>query len=369
LIWSAGTALTPVSASLGLLPLCAARTLVGLGQGLAPTALTDVLARHVPATYRARCAGAVFTGFSAGSVVSLLGTPVVLDSAGWEPTFYGIGVLGLAWAVCWNAAGEVEELPLGSEKAFQKKVDEDLDVGMVGIDIVSSGSGPQPSVGEILGKENIPWRSFFASSAVWAVVAGHFSDNWGKFALTTWLPTYFHSELGMNTDQAGLWTTIPLLLGIGVAAFSSPTSDNLINQGWSVTTVRKLMMGAALFGPAFFLSLTSLAGSGSDESPLLVLAAITCAMGVSRFSVSSLYCIHQDMSPQYASTLLGITNTFGALAGVISAYATGAAKDASGSWQYSLFLPAIAVYVLGGIAWIAYADARGQNFSKASRGR
>ena len=351
LMWSLGHALTPLGASLGVYPLCAARLAVGLGQGLAPTALTDVLARNVPPSFRARAAGAVFTGFNVGAVLSLVVTPISIDKLGWQPIFYAIGGLGVFWCVAWDGLSETRR-EREMDAMLRGREEQEGGGGMPLWDaMVGRGAGP--------GDAGIPWGAFFASSAVWAVIAGHFADNWGKFALTTWMPTFFHDSLGVDTDAAALLTVLPLALGIGVACFASPQSDALIARGWPVTQVRKLMMGLALFGPAAFLGGACVFG-GSD--PLVLVCLLTCAMGVSRFAVASLYCIHQDMNPAFAGTLLGITNTFGALAGVLSAVATGIIEDRSGSWNLSLFLPAMVVYCVGGIAWLVYADATPKDF-------
>lgn len=49
-LWSVGTLIAPPAAKMGLLWLCATRMLVGLGEGVAPSAATTVLARLMPAT-------------------------------------------------------------------------------------------------------------------------------------------------------------------------------------------------------------------------------------------------------------------------------------------------------------------------------
>lgn len=134
--------------------------------------------------------------------------------------------------------------------------------------------------------------------------------------------------------------------------------------------------------------------SGSEElSPAASVALITAALGISSFSLAGLYCTHQvrllrqgvahtvllrpaclpacalccvrrvkqgcqtlcqatyslrsihrtsppqDLSPKYSSALLGLTNTAGAIPGIVGVAATGLIYDATGSWASSLFLP------------------------------
>lgn len=47
-LWSLGTLVAPPAAKMGLLALCATRVFVGLGEGLAPSSATNVMAKIVP---------------------------------------------------------------------------------------------------------------------------------------------------------------------------------------------------------------------------------------------------------------------------------------------------------------------------------
>jgi hypothetical protein len=43
----------------------------------------------------------------------------------------------------------------------------------------------------LLHMQAIPWRAFFKSKAVLAMIYAHFCGNWGHYTLLSWLPTYF----------------------------------------------------------------------------------------------------------------------------------------------------------------------------------
>ena len=51
---------------------------------------------------------------------------------------------------------------------------------------------------------------------------------------------------------------------------------------------------------------------------------MTGALGLASFSLAGLYCNHADLSPRYAPFLLGLTNTSGAVPGIIGVVVTGA---------------------------------------------
>ncbi|MEW5319014.1 MAG: hypothetical protein WDW38_010191 [Sanguina aurantia] len=88
----------------------------------------------------------------------------------------------------------------------------------------------------------------------------------------------------------------------------------------------------------------------SEDSNVTV-AAITAALGVSSFSLAGLYCTHGDMSPQYASIMLSITKTPGAIPGIIGVPTVGFLFEQTQSWELSLFAPSMLLMVVGAIIY------------------
>uniref|UniRef100_A0A7C9A4V8 Major facilitator superfamily (MFS) profile domain-containing protein n=2 Tax=Opuntia streptacantha TaxID=393608 RepID=A0A7C9A4V8_OPUST len=97
--------------------------------------------------------------------------------------------------------------------------------------------------------------------------------------------------------------------------------------------------------------------------PWEIVGILTSGLALSSFALSGLYCTHQDMSPEYASILLGITNTVGAVPGIVGVALTGYLLDSTHSWSISLFAPSIFFYLTGTIVWLAFASSKPQNFS------
>ena len=97
-MWSLGTLIAPPAATMGLTALCLTRLLVGLGEGLAPSAVTNVMAGKIPAQERSRAVSTVFGGLDVGSAVGLLVCGPMIKHFGWPSVFYLFAVLGLVWA-------------------------------------------------------------------------------------------------------------------------------------------------------------------------------------------------------------------------------------------------------------------------------
>ena len=68
-------------ASAGLF-LC--RAAVGLGEGVAPSASTDMLARLVDTRERSRATSYMFGGLHVGSLLGLLVAPALIETFGWQ---------------------------------------------------------------------------------------------------------------------------------------------------------------------------------------------------------------------------------------------------------------------------------------------
>ena len=56
---------------------------MGLGEGVAPTSATDMVARACKPTERSRAIGFIFSGLHVGSLAGLLVAPVLIEHLGW----------------------------------------------------------------------------------------------------------------------------------------------------------------------------------------------------------------------------------------------------------------------------------------------
>ncbi|XP_047174177.1 probable anion transporter 6, chloroplastic [Vigna umbellata] len=119
-------------------------------------------------------------------------------------------------------------------------------------------------------------------------------------------------ELNLNLTEAAWVSILPPLASIFVTGLAAQLADNLISRGIETTVVRKICQSIAFLSPAICMTLSSL---DLGLPPWEIVGILTGGLALSSFALSGLYCTHQDMSPEYASILLGITNTVGAVPG------------------------------------------------------
>ncbi|XP_038891039.1 probable anion transporter 6, chloroplastic [Benincasa hispida] len=353
LTWSLATALVPFLA--GYMPgLIFSRILVGIGEGVSPSAATDLIARSIPLQERSRAVAFVFGGLSVGSVSGLLLAPSLIQNFGWESVFYIFGFLGIAWFAGFQFLDGQPSVPLKSISAVSESESE-------------SGFPTKKSTKPFklqqlpAALKEVPWRGFLEYPPVWAMIYTHFCGSWGHYTCLSWLPTYFSEELNLNLTEAAWVSILPPLASIFVTSVASQLADNLISNGVDTTAVRKICQTIAFVSPAVCMTLSSV---DLGLPPWEVVGILTSGLALSSFALSGLYCTHQDMSPEYASVLLGITNTVGAIPGIVGVALTGFLLDSTHSWSISLFAPSIFFYLTGTIVWLVFASSKPKNFSK-----
>jgi len=155
----------------------------------------------MPVTERSRAVGTVFGGLYVGSVVGLLLAPVIIKHIGWEAVFYIFGFVGVLWCLVSESAVRTDGIhnaaPISDSTGLTQKP-----FSVSGNDSLSTNhdcalqqrqpkatqfsreSDNIPSSSATLAmqhNEAIPWRAFFKSKAVLAMIYAHFCGNWGHY--------------------------------------------------------------------------------------------------------------------------------------------------------------------------------------------
>jgi ACS family sodium-dependent inorganic phosphate cotransporter len=392
--WSLATALTPLAASAGLVPLLAARCLMGIGEGVAMPAMNGMLSRWVPVAERSRSLALVYSGMFVGSIVGLALSPQLIAKFGWPSVFYGFGSLGVVWYMAWqrrvaatpaqdprisrdersyilaNTIGGAADAAASSARARAKAAAAKAAEAAAQLSAAAKAAEGTPgqqaaadaaaaaqdaaqaaqaasAAAAAAAATKIPWRLLLSRKEVWAIIVCHFCHNWGTFILLTWMPTYYNQVLGCDVMRSGVFSVLPWVTMAAAANAGGWIADSLVARGVSVTAVRKTMQTLGFLGPAFFLSQLP----GVTTVP----AAVACMMGAQgfdAFSQSGLYSNHQDIGPRYAGVLLGMSNTAGVLAGVLGSLATGHLLSV-GTWA-DVWRVAVALYLVGTVIWLLF---------------
>lgn len=344
--WSLATILVPIAASASNISiLLIVRAMLGFGEGVAMPAVNNILSKWIPEKERARSLSFIYSGMYLGSVVGLSLCPPLIVNLGWQSVFYIFGTLGFVWWGFWQAMAASSPKQSKSikpdELAYIMKCKQGGDVESGNAS--SNGNGNAQKSNVIVDK--IPWKELLTKMPTYAIIIAHTVHCWGYFVLLTWLPTYFNQQLGFDLAASSFLSILPWLAMFISANVSGIIADGMRARGISITSIRKIMQSIGLLGPATFLGLVS-----TTTNPSLAVAYMTSALALGAFTQNGVYSNHQDIGPQYAGILLGISNTAAAISGIIGVALTGYILDQTGSWTL-VFSIAIAFYVLGTVAY------------------
>jgi len=202
----------------------------------------------------------------------------------------------------------------------------------------------------------VPWKEIFKSKPVYALICAHFGYNWGFYTLLTNLPTYMSSVLGFNISQNGVLSSLPYVAMMVLGYTSSFIADYVIKKGYtSIVVIRKSFNTIAMYGSAIsLLIITFLHCQTTGIYVLLVFAVAFDGGTYAGFQIN-----HVDLSPNFAGTLQGITNTAACIPGIVSPYITGVITEGaqtSARWAIVFYI-AMAILILFGSIYLIFGAA------------
>jgi ACS family sodium-dependent inorganic phosphate cotransporter len=330
-LWSIATFLTPPAAAISFGSLLLMRALLGAGEAINFPAVHSIAARWTLEAERSRAIALHFSGVAFGTIVALLLSPVIVIKLGWPAVFYLSGASGIIWLAAWwiKAADSPADCPGVSAAELALIESERHDTSLA------------PA---------IPWRAILSEKAVWAIVIAHTCNNFGFYILLLWLPSYLHHNFAVPMERLGTLAVIPYLAAFVMQNLSGWIADGLHRRGLALGTGRKLMQSVS-----FTLGGLPLLALPAIHSPngAVVLATISLAgtgLGAGGFAVN-----HLDVAPRYAGILMGLSNTFATLPGIVGVAATGFILEATGSFSATFYLITV-VYAIGLVAYAMLAS-------------
>ncbi|XP_062375636.1 sialin [Sardina pilchardus] len=291
------TLLTPVAADLGAGYLIAVRVLEGIGEGVTFPAMHAMWGSWAPPLERSRLLTISYAGAQLGTVVALPLSGMICFYLDWTYVFYVFGAVGMVWFILWAAL--VSNSPSTHPRISEQER----------LYIASSLKNELSPTSDY-----IPWRSILTSLPLWAIVVAHFSYNWTFYTLLTLLPTYMNDILGFSIKQNGMLSALPYL-GCWLLALLGGQLADYLRETCLVRTVvvRKVFSLIGMVGPALFL----IAAGFTNCNYVLAIAFLTVSSSLGGLSASGFNINHLDIAPSYAGILLGITNSFATIPGMV----------------------------------------------------
>ncbi|XP_044011343.1 sialin-like [Aphidius gifuensis] len=339
------TIFTPPLTRLSVYLLIAMRIIEGIFEGVTYPCIHSIWANWAPDLERSKLATLAFSGSFVGTVFAMPVSGIMAENLGWPSVFYVFGLIGLIWFGLWWYF--VTDRP-----------EDDPWITQAELDYIKQTRShiSQKTISH-------PWKAMIKSPPVWAIVAAHFSENWGFYTMLTQLPTFMSDVLNFQIKKTGFLSALPYLVMAIVLQFSGHFADYLRSNNYLTTTqVRKIFNCGAFLAQTIFMISTAFV-----ESSVSAVTCITIAVGLGGFAWSGFSVNHLDIAPQHASVLMGMGNTIATIPGIVSPILTGyIVKNKSRDEWKIIFIIAGLIYLIGAIIYGCFASGERQKWADDS---
>jgi ACS family glucarate transporter-like MFS transporter len=310
LVWSIGGAMT--GAVTGLVPLFAARMVLGVGESAGYPVGGRVVEEWAPRSERGRASSWLNGGAYAGMAIGALIVGPIVSAWGWQASFFITGVLGVVFALSWwrfyRTPGQARWLTPEERELIRS----DAGTGDPAVTPASVAEAPEPVLSSI--------RGLMRSPTMWGLALTQGCAGYTLYLFMTWLPSYLADDRGLSTVQSSTFTAVPygaaVILGLLLGRFS----DRLLRGPSSGLGMRRRLIAACMVCSAVVLA----APAVSQTWLLLVLFSIslTCvstSMGLAIALTTELLEDRRRVGAAVSFLIFG-GNLFGLLAPIVTGY-------------------------------------------------
>uniref|UniRef100_A0A4W5KW26 Solute carrier family 17 member 7 n=1 Tax=Hucho hucho TaxID=62062 RepID=A0A4W5KW26_9TELE len=220
---------------------------------------------------------------------------VLVQYVGWPSVFYVYGSFGIAWYLFWILVSYESPAAHPTITPEERKY-------------IEEAIGESAGFANPLQKFKTPWRAFFTSMPVYAIIVANFCRSWTFYLLLISQPAYFEEVFGFEISKVRQMVILVCLVVVPVLS------------------------------PGFGMEATFLLVVGYSHTKVMAISFLVIAVGFSGFAISGFNVNHLDIAPRYASILMGISNGVGTLSGMVCPLIVGAMtkhKSAvQSNWHY-----------------------------------
>ncbi|KAJ8668252.1 hypothetical protein QAD02_009915 [Eretmocerus hayati] len=271
--------------------------------------------------------GIIYAGTSLGTVVSILSSGWIMNDMGWQAVFYIHGAVPMIWVVLFFIffADSPETQTFITEQERQM--------------IVNSYGHRGPGNKEV----KVPWKAIFSSCPFIALIFTNTLGNFTWYFLLTQMPLYMNNMLHFDIKSNTTITCLPYLVNVFTNTFIGKFLDfGRKREWWSQTGARKIAVGISCLPACVFLALIAFVFEGNRN----VTVGLLCASIIFSGAIFVGHLTNQnDLAPNYAGILMGITNTPGTISAFLLPALIGALMengDTIERWRYVFGLNIVA---------------------------
>ncbi|KAJ8927580.1 hypothetical protein NQ314_019945 [Rhamnusium bicolor] len=344
------TLLTPVMAKLHFGALIAMRIGEGIGGGVTFPSMHVMLAHWAPPNERSVMSSIVYAGTALGTVIFMLVSGIIAGSVGWEAVFYIEGGVSALWLLLWAV--------LTADTPQSQRFISEEERNYI---VTSLHQGSDQKKHEE--QHKMPWKAVLTSPAFLAILVAHTCSNWGWYMVLIELPLYMKTVLNFKISENAVLTAVPFLCMWLFSMVFSKTLDTLREKKIISTTVaRKLATGCASIIPMICFIILCYIGCQRTLAVVLMTIAVMCIGGMFCGFLSN----HIDIAPNFAGTLMALTNTVATIPGIVVPVFVGKLTEADhtiGAWRI-IFWTTVALYIVEAVVYMLFASGEEQKWNE-----
>jgi MFS family permease len=309
-VWSASAMLT--GAATNFANMIAVRLGLGIGEAAAMPGCNKVIRQWIPSGERAFATAIFHSGVFVSVVIANPLVAWLVIHSGWRASFVIVGVVGFVWLFFWWRWFELPEkcswLPEPERELILRERD-------------CTAGESQTNLWAVT--ENL-----LRQKTMWGLALTEGCVNYMNYLFLSWLPSYLIHDRGMTLMQAGLYGTVPYIVGVVLELVFGRLSDRIL-------TPDRLKKGGRRNQVVLFLILSSVILLISVvHMKWAILALISVALSFNTTTVTFMYSLTNDLveDPQIAGAAFGIMLVGGNLFGLAAPVVTGYLVKATGNF-------------------------------------
>ena len=323
------------------------RFLFGLAQaGLVPNQAL-VVRNWISDQGRGIASSVMVVAMSAGSIASLALTSKLLEQMPWRSIFVAYSTLGIVWAVLFwlvfrSTPGEVRWLVRETPSAGNDE-SPSLDPATSPTSVSSpSSDSSDPGSPDML--------SLFASLSLWGLFSQALLKAAGYNLAVTFLPALLEYIFHVPPEKTGAYVQWSLITYIAGSMLGGVFVDLVFRSTGSKYISRSVIAAITLALAGVFTAIAGYSGSVTSTAVWLSTGAF-----FSGLASAAPWAVVIDVGGKSTAVIMGVMNSFAALAGVVLSPLVGRlidyTKETSGDWSV-VFLVHGAYYLLAAASWL-----------------
>lgn len=348
--------LTPICTQLGGWKLlCGLRLIQGLCQGCVTPSTHTLLSKWAPVKERGKLGTFCYSGSQFGTALMFtLSGEIAASFMGWPGIFYVSGGIGCVWGVFFYffaSSSPAESRFISDEE--KKFIEKQPDAEKIKISGEEGNKLKMPT----------PWLEIFTSVPFYCLLIVQCSDSWAYSILFTQIPTYFKSILDMDIKKNALFSSLPYWVMLLLSYFFVFVAEVLRKtQFMSLPISRKFFNSIGMWVPMLGLLVLGYMGK---EKETLVIGLLILIVGLKSACYLGFQMNHIDLSPNFAGTLMGMTNgtshVFSVLAPVTVGFVVSDEKNLE-QWRVVFFITAGFLFI-GNLFFVLFGRFKTQHWN------